>query len=310
MIKRLLLVSLSVLALETFAQSGETTVLWQGEASLSWDESTAPHIPADKSTGIIAGDSIYITVSEISPDEDWPGCNLRSNTEVELCNIGLWDFKNDEMPIKVGAEVPYDAKVVKAFKQGFMAVGGGAVITEIAVKHTGDPSVVLPEGDNVLWFGPAHQISWSEGVEISEDKTKDIALGDNVKITVAKIDADVEWQQIAVNSWNWKEITSIPLWDDVDKTLPLVKSVEVNADNIDMFHEGFRVGGNGWWCTLVEYAKSDPLTGVVEVAVGQSAAVDIYTLQGILVRRSADSAHALDGLPSGLYIVGGKKIYK
>ncbi|MDE6109904.1 MAG: hypothetical protein K2F72_06440, partial [Muribaculaceae bacterium] len=233
MIKRLLLVSLSVLAIEAFAQSGETTVLWQGEASLSWDESTAPHISADKSAGIIAGDSIYVTVSEISADVDWPGCNLRSNTEVELCNIGLWDFKNDEMPIVVGAEVPYDAKVVKAFRQGFMAVGAGAVITEIAVKHTGDPSVVLPEGDNVLWFGPAHQFLWDNNIVISEDKAKDIAVGDNINITVAKIDENVEWQQIAVIDKDWKTFADFPLWEDVDKTLPLVKSFKVTDDNIE-----------------------------------------------------------------------------
>ena len=40
----------------------------------------------------------------------------------------------------------------------------------------------------------------------------------------------------------------------------------------------------------------------------QQGPVDVYNIQGQLLRRQVDPAHATEGLPSGIYIVGGKKI--
>ena len=145
---------MTVLAVSASAQSGEKTVLWKGNATLSWDGSTAPSVAADKCNDIIAGDKIVLTVSSLAADQEWPSCYLRSATNhTELCGTGLWDYKGQTMPVQASIEVPYDAKIVAAFKEGFYAVGAGATITEIAVEHTGDPSIVLPTGANVRWFG-------------------------------------------------------------------------------------------------------------------------------------------------------------
>ena len=38
--------------------------------------------------------------------------------------------------------------------------------------------------------------------------------------------------------------------------------------------------------------------------------VDVYTLQGSLIRRGVEKAHALNGLQKGIYIVGGRKTVK
>ncbi|MDE6270814.1 MAG: hypothetical protein K2M12_08200, partial [Muribaculaceae bacterium] len=179
MVKRLLLISMSLIAMSAAAQTGETTVLWTGEAALSWDGATAPHIDADKCTDIIAGDKIVLTVSEFEAGQDWPSCYLRSaSNHTELCGTGLWDYKNETLPVSVDIEVPYDAAIVAAFKEGFYAVGTGATITGISVKQTGDPSVVLPTGNNVLWFDPKGvELSWSNSVTIAQDKTADLEAG-------------------------------------------------------------------------------------------------------------------------------------
>lgn len=42
----------------------------------------------------------------------------------------------------------------------------------------------------------------------------------------------------------------------------------------------------------------------------ENAKVDVYTLNGVLVRQQVEAAHALDGLLKGIYIVNGKKIMK
>ena len=42
----------------------------------------------------------------------------------------------------------------------------------------------------------------------------------------------------------------------------------------------------------------------------EGAAADVYTIGGQFVRRAADATQALEGLPAGIYIVGGKKVVK
>ena len=36
--------------------------------------------------------------------------------------------------------------------------------------------------------------------------------------------------------------------------------------------------------------------------------VDVYTIQGTIVKRQVERSQALEGLSRGLYIVGGKKV--
>ena len=55
------------------------------------------------------------------------------------------------------------------------------------------------------------------------------------------------------------------------------------------------------------------VTGIGSIENGQlngNADVDVYDLNGRLVRKSVKAATALQGLPAGTYIVGGKKVLK
>lgn len=56
--------------------------------------------------------------------------------------------------------------------------------------------------------------------------------------------------------------------------------------------------------------KNWVVTGVEAVAAEMGGVVDVYTLQGVKVRAGVEAAEALEGLPNGLYIVGGKKVVK
>ena len=38
--------------------------------------------------------------------------------------------------------------------------------------------------------------------------------------------------------------------------------------------------------------------------------VDVYSLQGVQLRQNVERSEALEGLPAGIYIVGGKKVVK
>lgn len=55
---------------------------------------------------------------------------------------------------------------------------------------------------------------------------------------------------------------------------------------------------------------ADKATGITEeVTIPVQEYVDVYAVTGQLVRKQVHYKHALNGLPSGLYIVGGKKMY-
>lgn len=57
--------------------------------------------------------------------------------------------------------------------------------------------------------------------------------------------------------------------------------------------------------------SEDFTTGVSSVSVEDGAAlVDVYTLNGTLVRSDVARAQALDGLQKGIYVVGGRKVIK
>lgn len=49
-------------------------------------------------------------------------------------------------------------------------------------------------------------------------------------------------------------------------------------------------------------------TGIGEALVDADAPVDVYTLSGVLVRKNVNAAKATQGLPAGLYVVGGQKV--
>ena len=52
------------------------------------------------------------------------------------------------------------------------------------------------------------------------------------------------------------------------------------------------------------------VTGLGSVNAEGASTVDVYSLQGVMLRGNVDAATALDGLPQGVYIVGGVKIAK
>lgn len=54
--------------------------------------------------------------------------------------------------------------------------------------------------------------------------------------------------------------------------------------------------------------RNDGETGVAEVAAVESDVVNVYNMQGVVVARGVNKATATEGLPSGLYIVGDKKV--
>ena len=54
-----------------------------------------------------------------------------------------------------------------------------------------------------------------------------------------------------------------------------------------------------------DYSPIDP--DAIEIVEGQASRVDVYSVQGTCLRRNVDARDAVNGLPRGIYVVGGKK---
>ena len=52
----------------------------------------------------------------------------------------------------------------------------------------------------------------------------------------------------------------------------------------------------------------DPTSGIGNIVSNKQSSIDVYTLQGVLVRKGVKRDEATQGLPQGVYIMGGEKV--
>lgn len=58
------------------------------------------------------------------------------------------------------------------------------------------------------------------------------------------------------------------------------------------------------------YGTVDVSTSIDDVIGEADSMVDVYTLQGVKVRSNVKAENALEDLPHGIYIVGGRKVIR
>lgn len=78
-----------------------------------------------------------------------------------------------------------------------------------------------------------------------------------------------------------------------------------DASKFNVINDGYMAKADGAHLYAV---ADDGTTGIEELTGDAEGVVDVYNLSGIKVRAGVDAAEALQGLPMGLYIVGGKKV--
>ena len=97
--------------------------------------------------------------------------------------------------------------------------------------------------------------------------------------------------------------TPIVLLFDANRSTAVLVNGWDNVNNFSCGIAGFSLvskEGN------IEFTSS---TGIEGVTTETAEYVNVYNMQGILVRENAEAAHATEGLATGLYIAGGKKVY-
>ncbi len=70
----------------------------------------------------------------------------------------------------------------------------------------------------------------------------------------------------------------------------------------------FYLASEPWSVFYYYFEVEEWVTGISDVIDDADTLQDVYTLQGVCIRRNATEAD-IDALPKGLYIIGGKKVY-
>lgn len=66
----------------------------------------------------------------------------------------------------------------------------------------------------------------------------------------------------------------------------------------------------GGGMNLISYSFTKTIQNAVEAIEAADALVDVYSVDGVMLKNGVERENALDGLAKGLYIVGGKKVVK
>ena len=299
--KKGILSSIMVIATSLFAMADVETVkiVYDGDPiDVTWENPL--QISADKfEEGVNAGCYILIAldnatdVLEIKADGVWlPGSRY---TWIEGCT----EYKayiTDDMLAKI-----------KEF--GLEIVGKSFTVTSVSICNDG---FQMPDG--AIWGGYFWVDNWNtlelfrtafnnyngeRYLDIYHEAGYDSYV---INVMTAWDDENAKWSK---GDKTVKETTKAT----IDLTGLNIQEIFSTVDRL--FVQLNPEGGNPFNVTAIALrADQDDPTGVGLEVVDQKNVTTVYNMQGIAVRSNVDSSEALEGLPAGLYIVGGNKVLK
>lgn len=174
-----------------------------------------------------------------------------------------------------------------------------------------DKPVVNPTG-TVLWEDASNPalMEWnSSRIQVPAAKASAIKAGDKLVATVTRINTS-GWPKFIYADWNeWNDIHQVDVYNDRGAALPKDYTFTVEPSHLSNLHKGFVLKGENCYISrLTHISNSSTGIDVPEACADADTTVNVYSLQGILLRTGVNAAEATRGLPAGLYIVGGRKV--
>lgn len=286
----------------TISSVAQETVktLYSGEPKeVTWENTLT--IPAEQfDDNVKIGDYIYITFSQTSD-------------VIEIKANGTW--LPGSRYTNLGENTPdYKAYITKdmlnALKEyGLEICGSNFTVTGVSICNDG---FNMPEG--AIWGGYFWVDNWNT-IEIfktafssyDEQRYMDIYLsGDAGDYTGYFMKVLTKWDPET-------------LWAANDQIIHTAKMATVDLQNIDvaasladvnaLMIQGNKEAGNPFNITAVVLRKENESSTLVTAIEGDNnSTVDVYSLQGVKIRSNMPKNSATENLPSGLYIVGNKKV--
>ena len=293
------------------ANADETVVkeLYSGEpVNVTWENTMS--FAASEFADVNVGDYIYITftattdVIELKSDGTWlPG------TRFSWLGDGVPDYKS-----YITAD---GLEYLQEF--GLELCGANFTVGSVSVCNDG---FVMPEG--AVWGGFFWVSDWNTlevwktafanyngekymVINISEDN------GDNTEYVMQVMTAFDNPDAVIANADKGNE-TKAPSMTVIDLSDVNLTALLENADRVLV--QGNPESGNPFNITSIVLTNTNPLDSdsVAGIEESGNTSVDVYNLQGVLVKKGVDKANALNGLPKGIYLLKGetssKKVVK
>jgi len=301
--KKLLLAAAVATAtfIPSFAQETVKT-LYSGEpVNVTW-ENTLKIDAADFSEGVSTGNYLYITFStttdviEVKANGTWlPGSRFT------FLGDNATDFRL----------YLTDAGLAAAKEYGIEICGADFTVKSVTVMNDG---FSMPEG--AIWGGYFWVESWNT-LELFKtalanyagERYMDIYLsadnGDNTSYFVKVLTAWENPDAILADNGDIEHLATKAVVDlkDID-----IQTALTDVDKLMI--QSNPEGGNPYNITAIALrADNGTQSAISSVISGNDTFVNVYNLQGMAVKTAVSAADATAGLPSGLYIVNGKKIY-
>lgn len=295
--------SLAIMAVAVSANAQETVkTLYAGEpVEVTWSN-TLKIGAEDFQSEVKTGDYIYITfdkttdVIELKADGTWlPGTLYKQLGENAV------DYK---------AYITSDM-LAKLQTYGLEICGASFTVKEVSVCNDG---FNMPEG--AIWGGYFWVENWNT-MELFKTAFDNYAGQRYMDIYLSDDNGDNTGYFMKVLT-QWDNTDKV--WADNDAITHTAKCATVDLDKINVMESLADVnalmiqsnpeGGAPYNITaIVLRADNDTSTGIDSVMVPAAAGVtDVYNIQGMLVRKGVKTETALEGLPAGIYIAGGRKV--
>ena len=296
--KKNLFVALSLL-LSATAVNAEN--LFTGEHAVTWENTLK--LEAEKFANAKIGDEMVVTmaagatdVMEMKADGQWlPGSTfnwLDGKTEVKA--------------------VLTQAMCAKLQDYGLELCGPSFTVTSVDLNPD---FMAVPEG--AIWSG----YFWIDGGWNTIELYKTAFDGQNPDTITINFSDEAEGSNFILNV--------LTRWDDESMKISSPETMTISGKQavidlsklpegrtLESYFEGENClkiqghveEGNSFNITSVVISPYQPFSGIDTIENNCPANVDVYSITGVKVKAGINAAHATDGLPSGLYIVGNKKV--
>lgn len=162
------------------------------------------------------------------------------------------------------------------------------------------PSTLVFTFDNIVDFDLL-EIRW-EGA-CPSDYTVEATYEDNSTATILTVTGRKFVNGVfPVDKIINSEINALDLGTVAKANLTNIKSLKFNITGRDHNYPIRLLG-------MTAYSVNN-YTGIQDIAAESNGLVDVYSIQGIKVRSNVEAQNALEGLPRGIYFVGGRKVIK
>ena len=259
------------------------------------------------------GDPVSYTVTGLTPDTEYTFTITASDGKNKATETTV--AKTFPMSIPAAPEAHKESDYMRAvfcpsmniIPEGIHFDNWGSHATGEMIKDAAGNDVFYLSNYEGQWGGiVGFDLEIGDATDLRIDIYGDAVEGDITIYPVwnAEIAAQAEGthivKTIVPNQWNSIDIPLTEFNYTVDSGHPVFQIAFTNSTL-----KNFAVGNIYFWSDNKITTDSESIVVAEETGV-----VDVYTLQGIKVRAGVEKATALDNLPSGLYIVGGKKTVK